>query len=404
MSIEEIAKIIEAEASVLDFQGKLAVGQCIVDNRFNTKAFTKPADYYSEESLEAAELAVFHDARKYSDAKILQFRSFKYSKDGEPDWDKIYAKPSNISYDLLYLGKDSSKDGKYGHFYFGRYEKMAKPFKLLLIAGHGKNMDGSYDPGATGCGYEEAKLTRELVKLIKQQADINHLDCDVAKDRNYYDFFKRGNTYDFTPYNYVLEVHFNAGLVHTEAKDGIKKGSMMYIDQSETGHSVEDTILAKLYDIGSVKAWDGVVVTQRQESYKNGLMVQNRVRAQGVSHAVLETCFISDGDDMAWYHAKKQLIATKIIEGIIDGFGLNADEENPYKYVGTGIAKAEALEDMNVRNGGAINCHLVGLVKKGQYVEVLERRQNGWLKIVWPGAKCGYAYTRNVNGKYYKYA
>lgn len=33
MTIETMAKIIEAEASVLDFQGKLAVAQCICDNK-----------------------------------------------------------------------------------------------------------------------------------------------------------------------------------------------------------------------------------------------------------------------------------------------------------------------------------------------------------------------------------
>lgn len=401
MSIEEIAKIIEAEASVLDFQGKLAVGQCIVDNRFNTKAFTKPADYYSEESLEAAELAVFHDARKYSDAKILQFRSFKYNKDGEPDWDKIYAKPSNMPYDLLYLGKDSSKDGKYGHFYFGRYTEMSKPFRMLLIAGHGQNLDGSYDPGAIGCGYKEAVLNRELVRLIKQQADLNNLPCDVAPDRNYYNWFKYGNPYDFTPYTYVLEVHFNASTNPTPEEDGQMKGTMVYIDQSETGHSVEDKILEGLYGIGSKQAWDGVVITQRQ--WPEGLMVQNRVRAQGVSHAVLETCFISDADDVAWYQSKKQLIATKIIEGIIAGFGLGPKVDQRYAYVGKGIATAEAKETMNVRDGGTLSSKFVGMVRKGERVEVLEKIPSGWLKIVWPGVACGYAYTSNVNGRYYKF-
>lgn len=387
---------------MLDFQGKLAVAQCVADNRFSAKAFTKPAKDYSADSLRAATLTVFEGARRMNNAKILQFRSFtKYGIDGEPDWDKIYSPPSNLQEDLLYLGKDSR--GDFGHFYFGRYTKMAKPFKMLLIAGHGLNMDGSYDPGAVGCGYKEAVLTRELVKLIKAQADQNNLPCEVAPDRNYYDYFKRGNTYDFTPYTYVLEVHFNASPVHSEAKDGIKKGSMFYIDQSETGHSVEDTILEKLYSIGSVKAWDGVVVTQRQENYKSGLMVQNRVRAQGVSHAVLETCFISDGDDIAWYQSKKQLIATKIVEGIINGFGLNTDVNNRYRYVGHGVATGEALEDMNVRNGSGTQYTLVGMVRKGERVEVLERRNDGWIKVVWPGVDCGFAYTSNVNGKYYKY-
>ena len=398
MNIEQIAKIVEAEASVLDFQGKLAVAQCICDNRYNAAAFTKPADVYSPESLQAAEMTVFHNAKRFSNAKLLQFRSLKYAKDGEVDWNKVYAAPSNLPDDLLYLGKDIC--GSYGHFYFGRYKEMSKPFKMLLIAGHGKNLDGSYDPGAIGCGYKEAELNRELVNLIKRHADLNNLPCDVAEDRNYYNYFKYGNKYDFTPYNYVLEVHFNASVNPKTVPDGVQVGTMFYIDQSEKGHSVEDKILSYIYSIGGKKAWDGVVVSQRQ--WPTGLMVQNRVRAQGVSHAVLETAFVSDPDDMAWYQQKKNLIANKIVQGIIDGFGLNKQKDNPYAYVGKGIATGEALEEMNVRNTAAVYGTWVGIVRKGERVEILEFLNNGWLKVVWPGAACGYAYTSDVNGKYYK--
>lgn len=397
MSIEEIARIIEAEASVLDFHGKLAVAQCICDNRFEASAFTKPAEDSSRESMTAAVLAVNAGARRFPGAQLLQFRSYKnYGPGGIPDWQKIY---NSVPSDLLYLGTDSR--GEYGHYYFGRYKQMKKPFKLLVMAGHGRNVDGTWDPGAIGCGYQEANLTRELAGLIVQQAKLNGIDCDLAPDRNHFSFFKAGGKYDVSAYSYVLEVHFNASTVATPLKNGEMKGTMFYIDQSETGHSVEDKILQRLYKIGSRQAWDGVVVTQRQ--YTSGLMVQNRIRAQGVSHAVLETCFITDGDDVAWYQAKKQLIATKVIEGIIDGFGLAPDPDQHYAWVGKGIAEAVALEDMNVRTGTNITSPIVGVCQKDKRVEVLEKFQNGWMKIVWPGADCGYAYTSNVNGKYYKF-
>lgn len=400
MSLDDIARIIEAEASILDFEGKLAVAQCICDNRFEASAFTHPADSYSPESLQAAELAVLNGVRRLPHARVLQFRSFaRYGKDSgdEPDFDKIYGS-GLMPDDLLYLGKDG--EGQAGHFYFGRYKEMAKPFKLLVMAGHGRNVDGSWDPGALGCGYQEANLTRELSRLIVQQAKLNGIDCDLAPDRNHFSFFQHGGKYDVSAYNYVLEVHFNASTVQTPLKNGEMKGTMFYIDRSETGHSVEDAILRGLYEIGSRQAWDGVVVTQRQ--YTSGLMVQNHIRAQGVSHAVLETCFITDGDDMAWYQSRKQLIATKVIEGIIKGFGLAPEPDHHYAYVGKGIATEEALEDMNVRTGTSLTSEIVGIVRKGQRVEVLERFQTGWRKIVWPGVTCGYAYTSNVGGGYYK--
>jgi N-acetylmuramoyl-L-alanine amidase len=400
MKVDEIAGIIEAEASVLDFQGKLAVAQCVADNRYNAAAFAKPAEKYSVESRQAAELSVYQGARRYTNAKIMQFRSFtKYGNaDGSPDLPAVYE--SGVPRYYMYIGSDS-KDG-WGHFYFGRYTQMARPFRILLIAGHGRNVDGSFDPGACGCGLREADLTRELVTLLKSVADANGLLCDVAEDRNYYSYFKHGGQYDFTPYNYVLEVHFNAGGNVDSAGDGRKRGTMVYIDQDEKGHSVEDAILRNLYAIGSVQAWDGVVVTQRQESYKNGLMVQRHVREQGVSHAVLETCFITDMDDVNWYRGNKQLIATQVIRGIIEGFGLGVQKDNPYQFVGKGIATAQALEDMMVRVQPSILRKIVGTVFCGQKVEVLEMLDNGWYKIVWPGSACGYAYTSNAKGKYYR--
>lgn len=61
--------------------------------------------------------------------------------------------------------------------------------------------------------------------------------------------------------------------------------------------SVEDRILENLYRLGFAKAWDGVVVAQRQ--WKNGLLVQETCRCVGISHTLLETCFITNEADMA---------------------------------------------------------------------------------------------------------
>ena len=293
----KIAKVIYAEGGI--FSGKnynalLAIAQCIHDllpsykdlNTCLASAFTIPSDQYDPYCLKAAK-EVFEDGkRRFADAKILQFRSFtKYSDgDGHPDREKL----ANLYASYDYLDCDSISN-KWGHFYFGRKkeENNKMSFRMLVMAGHGRNVDGSWDPGAVGNGYQEANLTRELRDLIKVAADRAGVPCDVAPDRNHYSYFKRGGQYDFTPYTYVLEVHFNASAKVDSAGDGQMKGSMVYIDQSETGHSVEDAILFNLYSLGSCQAWDGVVVAQRQ--WPSGLMVQSRVRAQGVSHAVLET-------------------------------------------------------------------------------------------------------------------
>ena len=73
-------------------------------------------------------------------------------------------------------------------------------------------------------------------------------------------------------------------------------------------------------------------------------------------------------------------------------------------YSGKGIGTATAKTDTNIRSDKTTTSSIVGSVKKGQKVEVLEKYANGWYKIVWPGASIGYAYTSNVNNAYYSYS
>lgn len=263
-------------------------------------------------------------------------------------------------------------------------------FKMLVMAGHGRNIDGSWDPGACGCGYQEADLTRELRDLIKSAADRAGVACDVAPDRNHFSFFKTGGQYDVSEYNYVLEVHFNASVKTDYAGNGQMTGSMVYIDQSEAGHSVEDAILRNLYALGSRQAWDGVVVTQRQ--YTTGLMVQNHIRAQGVSHAVLETCFISDRDDMDWYQVNKFKIAAAVITGIRQGFQLGSFA--PYMVKVTDLA-------LNIRQGAGTNYPVVGRIRDmGSYTIIEESSGQGaarWGKLKSGAGWISLDYTQRIS-------
>ena len=372
----KIAKVIYAEGGI--FSGKnynalLAIAQCIHDLLPSCKdldtclasAFTAPSDQYDPQCLQAAQAVFEQGERRFPDAEILQFRSFtKYSDgNGQPDREKL----ADLFKTYDYLGSDSiSKE--WGHFYFGKKEKNMS-FRLLVMAGHGRNANGSWDPGAVGNGYQEANLTRELRDLIKAAADRAGVPCDVAPDRNHYSYFKAGGQYDVSAYNYVLEIHFNASATADQSGDGIKKGSMVYIDQSETGHSVEDAILSNLYSLGSRQAWDGVVVAQRQ--WPSGLMVQSRIRAQGVSHAVLETCFITDWDDVSWYLANKTKIASAIIAGIQQGFGLNyTPSTKPYMVKVT--PENIPGKALNIRQWPSTNAPITGQIRETMSLTIIE--------------------------------
>lgn len=83
------------------------------------------------------------------------------------------------------------------------------------------------------------------------------------------------------------------------------------------------------------------------------------------------------------------------------GIGGYAGNNN---YSGKGIGTAVAKCDMNIRSVAEVKSNTVySSIKVGTKVEVLEVLANGWYKIVWAGASCGYAYTSNTNNKYYTY-
>lgn len=78
----------------------------------------------------------------------------------------------------------------------------------------------------------------------------------------------------------------------------------------------------------------------------------------------------------------------------------NIDENKNNKVIGTAVAK----RSMKVRTNSSARARKpIGYINKGGKVEVLEILPNGWYKIVWNNASCGYAYTSNTGNKYYTY-
>ena len=124
------------------------------------------------------------------------------------------------------------------------------------------------------------------------------------------------------------------------------------------------------------------MIAQRQ--WVNGLLVQETCRKQAVSHAVLETCFISDKDDVQWYQNKKAQIAKAIVKGIIEGFKLDKGSERnfePYMVKVTDPA-------LNIRKEPTTDSAIVGCIKdKGSYTIVAEAFGKGASK--WGKLKSG---------------
>lgn len=176
--------------------------------------------------------------------------------------------------------------------------------KILLIAGHGNG-----DPGAVANGYKEEELTRETVALLKPllfpYAEVTVFDTS----KNAYKFLSNGGKFDFSQFDYVLELHLNAG---STDKDSKVTGSEIYITTSEKVYSVEIAILANLEKLG---------FKNRGVKRKNFTVI-NTAKKAGVSSALLELCFIDDKDDMKLYQSRKNEVVEAIANGIVSGYKL----------------------------------------------------------------------------------
>lgn len=178
--------------------------------------------------------------------------------------------------------------------------------RILLIAGHGNG-----DSGAVAFGRTEASLTRSMVLKIKKSLARFDCTCDIfdMSKSAYNELVTRGNAIDFTPYDYVLEVHFNA---FRENSDGNVMGCEVYVTREEQSIAVEQAMLNNIAKTGlksrGVKRLNFTVIAE--------------AKRQGVSSALLETCFIDDADDMKIYLANEDRIASSVADAIAEGYKL----------------------------------------------------------------------------------
>lgn len=175
---------------------------------------------------------------------------------------------------------------------------------ILLIAGHGAG-----DPGACAQGYEEADLTREVVSILADKLQpYANIDVYPMDHSAYHDLSIGDLQVNWTNYDYVLEVHFNAG-------GG--EGTEIYVTRIEEATDAEETIMDEMSEY----------FNNRGVKRMNFNVIYSAKRA-GVSSALLETCFI-DSDDMDIYEENKDGVIQSIANGIIKGFGLGGDTPTP---------------------------------------------------------------------------
>ena len=172
---------------------------------------------------------------------------------------------------------------------------------ILIIAGHGNG-----DPGACSSYGTEAeetrKVTNKLQQLLKPYANVIMYPQSLNA---YADVCNGTFAASLSNIDYVFEVHFNSA---SEAA----KGTEVWVTPIEGSTAVEQKIVNNLASCGFVNR--GV----KSEYFA----VINYCKNRGVSSALVETCFISNKDDMQTYKSKLNQICEAMAKGIVEGFGM----------------------------------------------------------------------------------
>ena len=232
--------------------------------------------------------------------------------------------------------------------FIGVWLKKVEKMKFLLIAGHG---DG--DPGAVKLGYKEADLARDLIWHIRDELSAYAAVDVINTDVNWYKhIIKNGNSYDFSKYDYVLELHFNSAANDLK---GNKKttGSEIYVTRGEKVVTAEENILKGMEMLG---------FKNRGVKKKNYDLIYY-IKKQGVSSALLEVCFLDDKDDVDLYMSKKREVAKAIAEGIARGYKLaeNSLSEDCKALADAGIINSP---DYWATGKGYSDANVVSLIRK----------------------------------------
>lgn len=242
--------------------------------------------------------------------------------------------------------------------------------KVLLIAGHGNG-----DSGAVGCGYKEADLTREVVSNVKTLLS-KYCTVDVYNiAKNCYAECKNGRVPNFNSYNYVLEIHFNAG-VNLPFINYKTTGTEIYITRSEKTSVCEQFIIYGISALG---------FKNRGVKRKDFTVIYN-AKKQGVSSALLEVCFIDDLDDVTLYQRKKIEVAEAIVNGIVKAFKLTPKSIYTTSNISTSTSKNNGYKVkitasvLNVRAGAGTNYKITTTVKQNE-VYTIVNESNGWGKL-----------------------
>ena len=169
--------------------------------------------------------------------------------------------------------------------------------RVYLDSGHGASGGAGFDPGASGSGYQEYRLTEELVSMVADIVRSKYgIDVVTHGNTNYSD---RQDEAEANECDFLVSIHFNSF-------NGSATGSESYI---HSAHAAPGS--AELQDIMHKHLVDGLGIYDRGQKQEQFAVVGGDVPA-----VLLEICFIDNSSDMAKYQARKQQLAESLAAGI----------------------------------------------------------------------------------------
>ena len=123
---------------------------------------------------------------------------------------------------------------------------------------------------------------------------------------------KPGPSPNFSYYDYVLEIHFDAA-ARDFTGDGVYKGVSILVSTSKKDYSLDAAIVKAVVATGFKQYGAGVIG-------RSDLMNMNLCQKLGVSYGLLESAFIDDKDDMTFYNSHKNKMANAVASTIADYF------------------------------------------------------------------------------------
>ena len=208
--------------------------------------------------------------------------------------------------------------------------------KILIICGHGAGDNGACAKIGLKT-YKEATETRTIGKKLRTQL-LKYKNVEVELypvSRNAYEDIKNGKRQvDFSKYDYIIELHFNACVKDLDG-DGKTTGTEIYVTKADKTTSTEELIVKGVASVG---------LKNRGVKRSNFTVIYNAYQKCSVESALLEICFIDDADDMKIYTKNKGKIAKKIAKAIATSYKLKLKSDNTLSVGDKVKVKADSVD------------------------------------------------------------